>query len=120
MCLPCLGGTGVPCPPLCVSSGTCLVSFSFTLALGRALVLLWEGGWRGGVGGGGGGWGGGLGVWGLRPAVYLNRARPAPSSHYGLCTLILCAGTRDPLMHLWVARTIVMATLLVAYPHVCE
>ena len=38
MCLPCLGGTGVPCPPLCVSSGTCLVSFSFTLALGRALV----------------------------------------------------------------------------------
>ena len=51
MCLPCLGGTVVPCPPLCVSSGTCLVSFSFTLALGRAHVLLWEEGWRGGVGG---------------------------------------------------------------------
>ena len=89
------------------------------LAFGRALVLLWEGGgWRGGGGWGGGG--GGVVVWGLRPAIYLNRARPAPSSHCGLCTLILCAGIRDPLMHLWVARTIVMETLLVTYPHVCE
>ena len=50
----------------------------------------------------------------------LGRARPAPSSHCGLYKLILCAGTRDPLMHRWVARTIVMATLLVTYPHVCE
>ena len=54
------------------------------------------------------------------PWSYLNRASPAPSSHFGLCTLILCAGTREPLMHRWVARTIVMATLLVTYPHVCE
>ena len=102
-----------------MSSGTWLVSFSFMLVLGRALALLWEGG--DGVGGGGWGWGGGgVVVWGLRPAIYLNRARPAPSSHCGLCTLILCAGTHDPLMHLWVAHTIVMATLLVTYPHVCE
>ena len=58
-------------------------------------------------------------VWG-GPCSYLNRASPALSSHCGLCTLILCAGTRNPLMHWWVARTIVMATLLMTYPHVCE
>ena len=51
---------------------------------------------------------------------YLNRASPAPSSHCGLCTLILCAGTREPLMHRWVACTNVLATLLVTYPHVFE
>ena len=48
------------------------------LELGRALVVMWEGGWRGG---GVGGAGGVVVVWGLRPAIYLNRARPAPSSH---------------------------------------
>ena len=74
MCFPCLGGTGLPCPPLCVSSGKWFVFF-----------LLHAGAWEGACGyvGGGGGVGGGFGgaggfvvVWGLRPAIYLNRARP--------------------------------------------
>ena len=76
-----------------------------------------------GVGGGrawGWGWGYVVLVYGGGPCSYLNRASTAPSSHCGLCTLILCAGTRDLLMHRWVARNIVMATLLVTYPHVCE
>ena len=51
---------------------------------------------------------------------YLNSANPAPSSHCGLCTLILCAGTRDPRIHRWVARTKVMAILLLTYLHVFE
>ena len=42
-------------------------------------------------------------VWGS--CSYLNRASPAPSSHCGLCTLILCAGTRKPLIHRWVEAT---------------
>ena len=78
MCFPCLGGTGLPCPPLCVSSGRLFAFF-----------LLHAGAWAGACGyvGGGVAWGGfgGAGgfvvVWGLRPAIYLNRARPAPSSH---------------------------------------
>ena len=37
--------------------------------------------------------------------TYLNRFSPAPSSHYGRCTLIWCAGTQDPRMQRWVART---------------
>ena len=73
MCFPCLGGTGLPCPPLYVSSGKWLV-FSLLHA------GVWEGAGGyvvggGGVGGGGlGGAGGGVVVWGLRPAIYLNRA----------------------------------------------
>ena len=63
------------------------------------------------------GWGG----WVLGVCCsYLNSANPAPSSHFGLCTLILCAGTRDPWIHQWVASTKVMATLLLTYPHVFE
>ena len=41
--------------------------------------------------------------------AYLNKARPDLSYHCGLCTLILCAGTCDPLMHRCVARTKVIA-----------
>ena len=78
--------------------------------------LVWCGGWEG-VGVGVGVWC--ACVWG-GPCSYLNRASPAPSSHCGLYTLILYAGTRDPLMHRWVAHTIAMATLLVTYRHVCE
>ena len=116
--LHCLGRTEVPCPPLCVSSGVWSLFLS-------GYAVLWGGHvvWCGRrVGVGVGGWGGGgwcACLWGC-PCSHLNRASPAPSSHCGLCTLILCAGTRDPLMHRWVARTIVMATLLMRYPHVCE
>ena len=108
--LHCLGRTEVPCPPLCVSSGVCSLFLSGYAVLWGACGLVWEEGGRGGMAclcmGG--------------PCSYLNMASPAPSSHCGLYTLILCAGNRDPLMHRWVARTIVMATLLMTYPHVCE
>ena len=43
-----------------------------------------------------------------------------PSSHWGRCTLIRCAGTRNPVMQRWVARTKVIAILLLTYPHVLE
>ena len=108
------GGQEYPVPPSVCLLRCGLFSLSlFMLAFGRACDLLWEEGWRGGRG---------VVCLCMRgfPALYLNRASPAPSSHCGLCTLILCAGTRDPLMHRWVARTSVMATLLVTYPHVYE
>ena len=53
-------------------------------------------------------------------SAYLNSARSALYSHCSLCTLILCAGTRDPLMHQCVAHTKVIAILLLTYPHVFE
>ena len=51
---------------------------------------------------------------------YLNRFSPAPSSHWGLCKLIQCAGTQYPHMQRWVARTKVIAILLLIYTHVLE
>ena len=56
MCFPCLGGAGLPCPPLCVSSGKLFV-FS----------LLYAGAWAGACGyvGGGVAWGGVWGGWGV-------------------------------------------------------
>ena len=52
--------------------------------------------------------------------AYLNRFSPAPSSHWGFCTLIWCAGTLDPHMQRWVALTKVIVILLLTYPHVFE
>ena len=52
--------------------------------------------------------------------AYLKRFSPAPSYHWGPCTLIRCAGTQDPRMQRWVARTKVIAILLLTYPHVLE
>ena len=52
--------------------------------------------------------------------AYLKRLSPAPSSHWGLCTLIRCAGTRNPRMQERVARTKVIAILLLTYLHVLE
>ena len=52
--------------------------------------------------------------------AYLKRLIPAPSSHWGRCTLIGCVGTRDPCMQRWVMRTKVIAILLLTYPHVLE
>ena len=52
--------------------------------------------------------------------TYLKRLSQAPSSHCGRLTLILCASTLDPRMHRCVARTKVMANLLLTYPHVLK
>ena len=49
-----------------------------------------------------------------------NLAIPAPSSHWGRCTLVRCAGDQDPRMQRWLARTKVIAILLLTYPHVLE
>ena len=52
--------------------------------------------------------------------AYLKRFSPAPSSHCGRCTMIRCAGNRNPSMQQWVARTKVITILLLTYPHVLE
>ena len=52
--------------------------------------------------------------------AYLKMFIPASSSHGGRCTLIRCAGTRDPCMQRWVVRTKVIAILILMYPHVLE
>ena len=52
--------------------------------------------------------------------AYLKRFSSVPSSHWGCCTLVRCAGTRDPCMQRWVARIKVIAILLLTYPHVLE
>ena len=52
--------------------------------------------------------------------AYLNWSSPVPSSHCGRCTLTRCARTQDPHMQRWVARTKVIAILLLTYPHVFE
>ena len=44
--------------------------------------------------------------------AYLKRLIPAPFSHCGCWTLLFCADTLDPLIHPFVARTKVMAILL--------
>ena len=62
------------------------------------------------------GGGGGL----LCRSAYLKRLIPAPSFHWGRCTLIQCAGTRGPRMQRWVARTKVIVVLILTYPHVFE
>ena len=50
--------------------------------------------------------------------AYLNILILAPSAHYRRWTLILCAGTLDLQIHQCVARTKVMATLILTYLHV--
>ena len=44
--------------------------------------------------------------------AYLKRFIPAPYFHWGRYILIRCAGTQDPRMQWWVARTKVIAILL--------
>ena len=117
------GGTVVTCPPI-VLLGRAQVALwclwaspgmspmpSLALVISCFDAVRWEcrGGW-------GGGW---VGWWVMVVGrAYLNSASLAPSSHCGLCTLILCAGTRDPLMNRYVARTKVITILLLMYPHV--
>ena len=50
--LHCMGRTGVPCPPIRVSSGVCSLSLSGCAVLWVACGLVWEEGGRGGGGGG--------------------------------------------------------------------
>ena len=52
--------------------------------------------------------------------AYRKRWRPTPSSHWGRCTLLLFAGTREPCMQRCIARTSVMATPIFTYPYVLE
>ena len=67
-------------------------------------------------------WGGVRTSSGLRISwsPYLKRLIPAPSSHDRRWILILCAGTINPRMHRFVARTKVMANLLLTYLHNLE
>ena len=55
---------------------------------------------------------------GVLQRAYLNMFIMVPSSQSGRCTLILCARTLDPRMHRFVARTIVIAILLLMYAHI--
>ena len=52
--------------------------------------------------------------------AYLNRFIHVPYSHCGRCTLIRCAGTRDPRMQWWVERTKAIAILILTYPHILD
>ena len=89
------GGTGVPCPPFTsfstrvLSAGTVcfgMIGFIFPVHCG-----VWYRGWNGGGGGGGE-----KGVVTVIWVPHLKMFRPAPSTHWGCCTLIRCAGTQDP------------------------
>ena len=51
-------------------------------------------------------------------SAYLKRFILAPSSHFGSCTLILCAVNLDPRMDQSVACTNVMKILLLMYPYI--
>ena len=99
------------CRPLILLSIVRLASdfLRFNVCFGCYKGLEWGGvGWRGR----------GLCIdsWG----PHLKSFSPAPSSHWGRCTLIRCAGKRDPRKKKCVARTKVMATLILTYPHVFE
>ena len=59
-------------------------------------------------------------VLGISWRTYLKRLTPEPSSHCGLCTLILCACTLDLQMHWCVACIKVMAILLLTCLQVLE
>ena len=119
------GGTDVLCyllllpvqaafPPWCLSASLGVAPVPLS-----ALESLWFfADWTGFMGGVGG-WLVGVCQFDVLSA-YLNRANPAPSSHCGLCTLILCAGNIYPRIHRCVARTKVMAILLLKYSHVFE
>ena len=104
-------GAGCPLVPVglpwglpCAVAGPCYFMFN-------AVRCEYRGGW-------GVEWVGGWFV--VVGRAYLNSATPALSSHCGLCTLILCAGTRDLLMHRCVARTKVILILLLTYLHIFE
>ena len=90
-------GTGVPCSPFTSSASRvpstdpdffCLFGVTFSPVQCScwlvSRVVMGGVGWRG--------WGVCIDSW----CPHLKRFSPAPSSHWGCCTLIRCAGTRDP------------------------
>ena len=105
-------GAGCSLVPVCLPWGVPCAVVGPVLSCFDAVRTLYRGGGGGCVGGES--WF--VMVW----SAYLNSASPAPSSHCGLCTLILCAGTCDPRIHRCVARTKVIAILILMYPHVFE
>ena len=54
------------------------------------------------------------------PSSYLKRCSPAPSSHWGIFSMIWEDRNLYPRMQRCVAQTRVIATLLFMYPQVCE
>ena len=118
------GGGGVPCPPLCVLVVPSYylpvifyMSVCYPVVHCRSMFLIGpstlgcirvRGGLRTSSG--------------IRISrrAYLKRLRPALSSQWRRWTLILCTGTVDPRMHRCVARTKLMATLLLTYPNFLE
>ena len=103
-------GAGLPCPPLSV--------FSAPFYSVCPLCLWWlvvVGGCMHGIG-----VSAGAGCYCDTWRAYLNRFSPAPSSQCRRCTLIGCAGTRDPRIQRWMAHNKVIAILLLTYPHVFE
>ena len=105
------GGTGVPChPSLALMEPICTVcrlfiwlSYDFFDVVWRGFWVVERGGWCGDT-------------W----SAYLKRFIHAPSSHWGICTLIRFAGTLDTCKQRWVARTKVTTILLLMYPHVLK
>ena len=113
------GGVGVPCTPLSnvmdplcdlsshVFTTSCLLVLSYRfLCRFRPSDLMYLRFW--------GGVEALLGL-GISQRAYLNRLSPVLPCHCRRWTLILCAGTLDPQMHRCVARTKVMAILLLNY-----
>ena len=57
---------------------------------------------------------------GFSQRAYMKRFSPAPSSHCGHCTLILCSDTLDPRIQRCMAHTKMMAIILLMFPKVLE
>ena len=102
------GGTSVPCPHFLAVVAP-LYPVSLHCIWWSVVVVFFVLGIKVAEGGGGCSY-----PW----RAYLIRLIPAPSSHWGICTLIRCSGTRDPCMQQWVARKKVITILLLTYPHV--
>ena len=51
---------------------------------------------------------------------YLKRFNPDTPPHWGLFMIIRITGTQKPQIHQWVYSTIVMATLMMTSPNVCQ
>ena len=110
MCIFIKGGQVYPVPPSFSQRCTCFVVSPLCLWWMAVVVGCMRGNEvSGGV------------FWLWEPCrAYLKRFSPAPSSHWGCCTMIWCAVTWDPCMQRWVARTKVIAILILTYTHVLQ